>query len=128
MREKIPRRIIQTDKSRDLSLLTRAAIMNLRLLNPDFEYLFFDDTQVEEFMDAEFPQYRPVVDSFSVRIQRYDLFRYLAVYRFGGFYFDTDVFLASPLEDLLELDCVFPFEHLSINRFLAKRYGMDWEV
>jgi hypothetical protein len=33
---KIPRRIIQTDKSRDLSLLARAAAMNLRLLNPDF--------------------------------------------------------------------------------------------
>jgi hypothetical protein len=128
MAEKIPRRIIQTDKSRDLPLLARAATMNLRLLNPDFEYLFFDDAQVEEFIDAEFPQYRPVVESFPVRIQRYDLFRYLAVYRFGGFYFDTDVFLASPLEDLLQVGCVFAFEHLGINRFLSKEYGMDWEV
>src|SRR5215831_19373076 len=99
---KIPRRIIQTDKSRDLSLLARAATTSLRLLNPDFEYLFFDDAQVEEFIDAEFPEYRPVFDSFPVRIQRYDLFRYLAVYRFGGFYFDTDVLLASGLENLLE--------------------------
>ena len=128
MSDKIPRRIIQTDKSRDLPLLGRAATMNLRLLNPDFEYVFFDDAQVEEFIDAEFPQYRPVVDSFSVRIQRYDLFRYLAVYRFGGFYFDTDVLLAYPLDALLEFDCVFPFEHLGINKFLAEEYGMDWEV
>jgi hypothetical protein len=128
MTEKIPRRIIQTDKSRDLPLLARAASVNLRLLNPDFEYLFFDDAQVEAFIDAEFPQYRPVVDSFPVRIQRYDLFRYLAVYRFGGFYFDTDVILASPLEDLLRCGCVFSFEHLGINRFLYKEYGMDWEV
>jgi inositol phosphorylceramide mannosyltransferase catalytic subunit len=128
MTGKIPKRIIQTDKSRDLPLLARAAVMNLRLLNPAFEYLFFDDTQVEEFIDAEFPQYRPVVDSFSVRIQRYDLFRYLVVYRYGGFYFDTDVLLASPLEDLLEFGCVFPFEHLGLNRFLNKQYGMDWEV
>jgi inositol phosphorylceramide mannosyltransferase catalytic subunit len=128
MTEKIPRRIIQTDKSRHLPLLARAASMNLRLLNPDFEYLFFDDAQVEEFIDAEFPQYRPVVDSFSVRIQRYDLFRYLVVYRLGGFYFDTDVLLASPLGNLLGFGCVFPFEHLGINRFLAEEYGMDWEV
>jgi hypothetical protein len=128
MTEKIPRRIIQTDKSRDLPLITRATTTNLRLLNPDFEYLFFDDAQVEEFIDAEFPEYRPVVDSFSVRIQRYDLFRYLAVYRFGGFYFDTDVLLAAPLEDLLGFGCVFPFEELGINRFLSKEYGMDWEV
>jgi inositol phosphorylceramide mannosyltransferase catalytic subunit len=128
MAEKIPRRIIQTDKSKDLPLLARAATLNLRLLNPNFEYLFFDDTQVEEFIDAEFPQYRPVIDSFPVRIQRYDLFRYLAIYRLGGFYFDTDVLLASPLEDLLEYGCVFAFEHLGINRFLAEEYGMDWEV
>lgn len=62
MTERIPKRIIQTDKSADLPLLSKAAIVNLRLLNPDFEYLFFDDAQVEEFIDAEFPQYRPVFD------------------------------------------------------------------
>src|SRR5882757_7487404 len=120
MTEKIPKRIIQTDRSAALPLLAKAATTNLRLLNPDFEYLFFDDAQVEEFIDAEFPEYRSVVDSFSVRIQRYDLFRYLAVYRLGGFYFDTDVLLASTLEDLLGFGCVFPFEHLGVNRFLVK--------
>jgi mannosyltransferase OCH1-like enzyme len=82
MTERIPRRIIQTDRSADLPLLAKAATLNLRLLNPDFEYLFFDDAQVEQFIDAEFPQYRHVFDSFPVPIQRYDFFRYLAVYRF----------------------------------------------
>jgi len=128
MAEIIPRRIIQTDKSGDLPLLAKAAVMNVRLLNPDFEYLFFDNAQVEEFIDAEFPQYRPVIDSFPAKIQRYDLFRYLAVYRFGGFYFDTDVFLASPLEDLLGFGCIFPFEELGITKLLPEEYGMDWEV
>jgi inositol phosphorylceramide mannosyltransferase catalytic subunit len=128
MAKKIPRRIIQTDKSRDLPLLAKAATTNLRLLNPDFEYLFFDDTQVEEFIEAEFPQYRPLFDSFPERIQRYDFFRYLAVYHFGGFYFDTDVLTVSSLDDLLGFSCVFPFEHLSINSFLFKEYGMDWEA
>lgn len=128
MIEKIPRRIIQTEKSKDVPLLAKAVTTNLRLLNPDFEYLFFDDVRVEEFIDAEFPQYRPVFDSLPVRIQRYDFFRYLAVYRLGGFYFDTDVLLASGLEDLLEFGCVFPFENLSIYSFLCSEYGMDWEL
>jgi hypothetical protein len=128
MPDQIPKRIIQTDKSRKLPLLAHAATMNLRLLNPDFEYLFFDDAQVEEFIDTEFPQYRHVIDSFSARIQRYDFFRYLAVYRLGGFYFDTDVLLASPLEGLLNFRCVFPFEHLGIYPFLSKEYGMDWQA
>jgi hypothetical protein len=129
MTEKIPRRIIQVwGKSADLPLLAKAAATNVRLLNPDFEYLFFDDARIEEFIDAEFPEYRTVFDSFSAQIQRYDFFRYLAIYRFGGFYFDTDVLLASSLDDLLGFGCVFPFEHLSIHSFLCKEYGMDWEI
>jgi hypothetical protein len=136
--EKIPRRIIQvwgtpgsispTEKSADLPLFAKAAAANLRLLNPDFEYLFFDDDRIEQFIDVEFPQYRPVFESFSLPIQRYDFFRYLAIYRLGGFYFDTDVFLATGLSDLLEFSCVFPFEHLSIHSFLCEAYGMDWEI
>ena len=31
---------------------------SVRLLNPDYEYLFFDDGRVEEFIAKEFPQYR----------------------------------------------------------------------
>src|SRR5580765_2482462 len=102
----IPKRIIQTNKSLDLPLLERAAVANIKLLNPDFEYLFFDDRQVEEFIDKEFPEYRSVFDSFPIPIQRYDFFRYLAVYRFGGFYLDMDVLLASNLSELLDFGCV----------------------
>jgi mannosyltransferase OCH1-like enzyme len=54
MTERIPKRIIQTDKSADFPLLSKAAVVNLRLLNPDFEYLFFDDAQVENFIDSEY--------------------------------------------------------------------------
>jgi inositol phosphorylceramide mannosyltransferase catalytic subunit len=124
----IQKRIIQTARSKELPLLEKAATTNMRLLNPDFEYLFFDDGEVEDFIDREFPQYRQVVDSFSARIQRYDFFRYLAVYRLGGFYFDTDVLLALGLDDLLRADCVFAFEQLSPRRALRDKYGMDWEL
>ena len=128
MNSSIPRRIIQTNKSLDLSLLEKAAVANIRLLNPDFEYLFFDDRQVEEFIDKEFPEYRRLFDSFPIPIQRYDFFRYLAVYRLGGFYLDMDVFLASNLSELLNYDCVFPFEALTINACLRDDHKLDWEV
>ena len=128
MNSRIPRRIIQTGKSFDLPLLSKAAVANVRLLNPDFEYLFFDDKGVEEFIDEKFPEYRRVFDSFRVPIQRYDFFRYLAIYHFGGFYLDLDVFLASGISDLLDFGCVFPFEELTISIFLRREYGMDWEI
>src|SRR3990170_6806846 len=128
MNTPIPKRIIQTSKNLDLTLLEKAAVANVRLLNPEYEYLHFDDIQVEQFIDREFPQYRQVFDSFPVRIQKYDFFRYLAVYRLGGFYFDTDVLLATNLSALLTSGCVFPFEALTINHYLRTEHGMDWEV
>ena len=126
--QRIPKRIIQTGKTSDHPLHIRAMVRNLTLLNPDFEYVFFDDNRVEVFFDQEFPQYRAVFNEFEHRIQRYDFFRYLAVYRYGGFYFDTDVLLASPLTSLLNAECVFPFEGLTLSRFLRKNYEIDWEI
>jgi inositol phosphorylceramide mannosyltransferase catalytic subunit len=90
---------------------------NLRLLNPDYECLFFDDQQVQAFLDREFPQYRRVFDSFPVPIQRYDFFRYLAVYRHGGFYFDLDVLLASGLSDLLDSEAGTGYCATSCSRY-----------
>jgi hypothetical protein len=123
----IPARIIQTAKTRHLSVRDRAVTANLKLLNPDYEWAFFDDQDVERFVDREFPQYRQVFDNFRYRIQRYDFFRYLAVSRLGGFYFDLDVLLASDLDDLRTHRCVFPFEGLTHSRLL-RGYGMDWEI
>jgi len=99
---------------------------NVRLLNPDFDFLFFDDARVEQFIAADFPQYQSVFNSFRYPIQKYDFFRYLAVYRYGGFYFDTDVLLAATLNPLLTKSCVFSFEALTVSRFLRVDLGMDW--
>lgn len=123
----IPKRLIQTGRESQ-PLINRAAMANVRMLNPDFEYLFFDDLAVEKFFTEEFPEYRKVFERFKFPIQRYDFFRYLAVYRYGGFYLDLDVFLASGLSSLLNCNCVFPFEELTINKYLRDVQKMDWEI
>ena len=124
----IPKRIVQTGKDVRQDLRNRAAMANIRLLNPDYEYCFFDDAQVEAFIDNEFPQYRAVVNSFLFPIQRFDFFRYLVILRYGGFYFDLDVLLASSLSPLLGHRCVFPFEALTVSHFLRTTLKMDWQV
>jgi inositol phosphorylceramide mannosyltransferase catalytic subunit len=124
----IPRRIIQTGKTAALPIRERAGVNNLRLLNPDFEYMFFDDRQVESFIENHFPGYRSVFDSFRFKIQKFDFFRYLAVYHYGGFYFDLDVFLADGLEGLLSNQAVFPFEGLNLNDYLRDQLHMDWHL
>jgi hypothetical protein len=128
IQDPIPKRIIQTGKSHDLSMREQAAVSTIRLHNPDFEYLFFDDAQVERFIERECPEYLMTYHSFPVRIQRYDFFRYLAVFKHGGFYFDLDVFLVRGLSDLLAFGCVFPFEGLTFSRFLRHHHHMDWQL
>jgi inositol phosphorylceramide mannosyltransferase catalytic subunit len=124
----IPRRIIQTGKNVPQQAMIRACISSVRVLNPDFEYLFFDDAQVGEFIQREFPQYISVFNSFPYPIQKYDFFRYLAVFRYGGFYFDMDMLLASGVSHLLDTGCVFPFERLTFSDYLRTGYDMDWEI
>lgn len=128
MQDRIPKRIIQTGKSAEQPLRNRVLASNMRLLNPDYEYLFFDDAAVVEFVDREFPRYRATFDSFPFKIQKYDFFRYLAVYLHGGFYFDLDFLLAGELTRLLDAGCVFPFEGLTFSRLLRNQYDMDWQI
>ena len=123
----IPKHIIQTGRCRNISPLAKVAVTNLKLLHPDWDYTFFDDEGVSRFIATEFPRFKPVFDRFEHHIQRLDFFRYLAVYRFGGFYFDLDVLLSEDLSKLLDEQCVFPFEELTLNSFL-RRHGMDWEI
>ena len=130
---RIPKRIIHIycpppGATGELPLVCRAALANARLLNPDFDHVLFGTDEMEKFIDHEFPQYRKVIDSFPYRIQRFDFFRYLAVYRLGGFYFDLDVFLARRLEPLLGESCVFSFEELTLSGYLRRNCGMDWEL
>ena len=133
MQSGIPARIIQVycppvDGSEELPLLNESAVNSIKLLHPEFEHVLFGRRQIEEFIEAEFPEFKPVLASFHRPIQRFDFFRYLAVYRLGGFYFDLDVFLARSLKPLLNHECVFSFEELTISNFLRRNYEMDWEV
>ncbi len=128
MEKLIPKRIIQTGKSLPLSVRARATMANLRLLNPEFEYRFFDDAAIDEFINREFPQYRAIFDAFPHNIQRIDFFRYLAVYLYGGYYFDLDVLLASSLSEIPPCSAVFPFEGLTLSDYLRFDRGMDWEI
>ena len=73
---------------------------NIRLLDPDFEYLFFDEERVQAFIDQGFPSIAPSsIPLFP--IQRYDFF---AIWQF----IDMEVFFSiwmdagSGLSDLLD--------------------------
>jgi len=105
---KIPKIIIQTWKDDDPPKKYYNEIASIRKYNPDYKYLFFTDKTIDEFIKDFYPEYYKVFKRLPVNIQKIDFFRYIAVYHYGGFYFDLDMLCLEPLDDLLQYDAVFP--------------------
>jgi len=108
--DKIPKIIIQTWKTREIGGIIGDLISKLRANNPDFEYKFFTDEDIDHFIKTEYPQYYNIYNAFEYTIQKIDFFRYLCVYHYGGFYFDIDMDIDKSIAPLCEYECVFPKE------------------
>ena len=108
----IPKNIIQTYKTfESIPIECKNNIKKIKELHPDYNYMFYDDNDVQKFMETEFKNLLSFYYSLPYNIQRFDLFRILVVYRYGGFYFDIDVNLTKRIDDkLLDSNIVFPVE------------------
>jgi hypothetical protein len=115
----IPKRIIQTWKTKKLPWRYRGYHRRLKQLHPDYEFLLFTDDEVYELVSHEYPQYADVFFSMPDMISKLDLFRLLAVHKLGGFYFDLDIYPVKPVDELCNLECVFPFETQARPHFSA---------
>ena len=104
--------IIQTWKTHNLSPIHRNMVDKIQRLNPNSNYIFFDDNAITEFIKESYPQYLDVFNGFRYVIQKIDFFRYLAVYHYGGVYLDLDIELNMSVESLKMDHCaVFPIEY-----------------
>lgn len=83
--------------------------------HPDWEYVFWDNNKMNNFMEEYYPQYFSLFQSFKYDIQRWDAIRYLILYQMGGLYADFDYECIMPLDSLLAgSQCCFsqePSEH-----------------
>jgi len=106
--DKIPRIIIQTWKDESPPQKYYKDIDSLRKMNPNFIFLYFTDKSVDKFVKDYYPQYYDIYNRLPIKIQKFDFFRYIAVYHYGGFYFDLDMTGVAPLNELCKYDAVFP--------------------
>lgn len=119
----IPKIIIQTWKTHDIPNNYKSDVNSLKKLNPDFEYKFFSDEEIVKFLKEFYPEYYKTYQKLPIKIQKIDFFRYIAVYHYGGFYFDLDITGLFPLDEILNNQCVFPIdEFLSNHMCNHKRY------
>lgn len=104
--QKIPKKIIQTNKTKDVSnIIQYNSIKSFELLNPEYEYLFFDDVDCRSFIKTNFDV--NVVEAYDILIPgafKADLFRYCYLYKYGGCYFDYKIIARCPLRNIIKSD------------------------
>jgi mannosyltransferase OCH1-like enzyme len=122
--KRIPKNIIQTWKSTTIPLKYEVLQKGLIEKNPDYEYLFFTDESINAFLKTEYPEYYITFQKLPILIQKIDFFRYIAVYHYGGFYFDLDMECLEPLgDDLLEYHNVIPVD----DKFMQSKKDINRE-
>lgn len=67
-------------------------------LNPEFDIIIHDDEQVNEIVLALLPIRKELWDKLEP-VQRVDIYRYVVVHSFGGWYMDADVDPVRPVRD-----------------------------
>ncbi|MCB0487628.1 MAG: glycosyltransferase [Cyclobacteriaceae bacterium] len=101
----IPKVIYQTYFTTRLPLITRFFIWRMKKLNPEYQYEFYDDARIEEFLGKEtsqeiFNTYKRI----TIGAAKADFFRYNILYQRGGVYLDIDSTIYKQLRSLITMD------------------------
>jgi len=103
----IPKIIHQTYKNYNLPVIYKNCQNEIKRLNPDFEYRFYTDQDIDKFMKDNFQEYYDKFNELPRKIMKIDMFRYFLMYKFGGLYADLDYLMLKPF-DLTEKKIVLP--------------------
>jgi mannosyltransferase OCH1-like enzyme len=124
-KQKIPKRIIQTYKNEHfISKLHYNAVKTFIELNPEYEYIFFDDYDCREFIKINFD--KNILKTYDLLVPgayKADLFRYCYIYINGGCYFDHKYILRIPLRKIIkeydnEILCKDTLDDLMFNSII----------
>jgi len=105
--ETIPKIIHQTAPLKNISPLINENIQKIKDLNPGWEYRFYDDSNIVDFIKTEYGDefyryYNRINPTYGAA--RADLFRYLLMYKVGGVYLDIKSSLTKPLDEIIHPD------------------------
>lgn len=104
--QKIPRTIIQTSGQRNINnQLLLHSIFTFQELNPEYEYIFFNNQECRQFIQTYYDQeILSFYDYLHPGAFKADFFRYCYMYQFGGCYFDCKQLLRKPLHQFIQQD------------------------
>ncbi|KAL3906689.1 MAG: hypothetical protein SGPRY_010457 [Prymnesium sp.] len=101
---RIPRRIHQSHKGElsDLPTEMRAATTTWEELNPEYEYVYYSDRAMREYVEQRGHLFSGFSEAFAKATSgamRCDLWRYLLIWSEGGVYADADSVVQRPLRE-----------------------------
>lgn len=97
----IPRIIHQMWKDDRVPRELQSGVASWKALNPGWEYRFWTDRSLLEFVSDWYPGVLPVYVGYRDAIRRSDAARYLLLDHFGGVYADLDTECLRPFEELV---------------------------
>lgn len=116
----IPKIIIQTWKTSNIPVKYDPLMQSIKQNNPDYEYKFFSDEDIDTFLRTNYPEYHHTYEKLPLKIQKIDFFRYVAVYHYGGIYLDLDMKGLKNMDDVLKYKVVFP-----VDEYISKEHGQN---
>ena len=72
--------IIQTYKGYDIPDICKPMVENIKKLNPNWNYMFFTDYDISQFIKTKTPEYYDTFVKMKYKIQQLDFFRYIVIY------------------------------------------------
>jgi mannosyltransferase OCH1-like enzyme len=132
---KIPKKIFQTWETKHISPEFQQIVNFWKILNPEYEYCFYDKNDREIFIKENFEE--RIYNAYCKIIPgafKADLWRYCILYKYGGVYADIDTLCLSGIDKFLTEDIEFmvpidlntnPVEgqHNLFNTFIASVPG-----
>jgi hypothetical protein len=99
----IPQRIMQTWKTRDLSMRMREIAQSWELKNRGYVYRLYDDDECRRFIEVQFgSRALRAYDGIEAGAFRADLWRYCALYAHGGVYADLDTLCVGAIDAVVD--------------------------
>lgn len=117
--QKIPKIIWQTMNTNRLPIFMKSYTDTWIKLNPEYEYRFFDDKDIIDFLKTDFPDYLEGYNRLKFGASKADLWRYLIIYKYGGVYADIDSKCINSLSKWVDPKACFVTQ-LGVNKDICQ--------
>ncbi|MCD7849946.1 MAG: hypothetical protein LUH63_09535 [Parabacteroides sp.] len=91
--------------------------------HPSWEYMYWNKERMDTFVETYYPSYMDAYNKFPYDVMRWDVIRYMILYKIGGLYVDFDYECLHSLDDLLSHNsCYLGMESKEHAALWQKKY------